>query len=407
MQRLLRTIHAQNASFIDLFGTLSKSLEQFKTTLSCNNMAIMNEINTLNRINSSPMTPGRALPPGVVSSQVATQSGASIGSANNALDWQYVHPDGVRRRVPPTWTFPHSNLQEMYILWHCGDYQNRISPMKHFQNSDVTFLGKRARMNLNEVKNLMCIIDEEAKSKGKVIGQTMDMSQTIDCFNAGLPGINFSTTTPTGKQRNIMRLKWSTMIKYNKQHSAMTEDEEAEEKASQERVDPDDNDPSHDNCWFEHSDGVRRRVPSTYKFPMIGLEDTYVLWHCGDEEQKISGIKFFTKKDVANVKRGATNLSEVRAVMTLIDLEAGKKGMDIKEVMTEEEARACCREGYLGLAIPPNTPDGRPRDILSMKWSSAVRLKGTYDETDAAKPEEDVDNAEDDAEAEVETEVDV
>ena len=49
--------------------------------------------------------------------------------------------------------------------------------------------------------------------------------------------------------------------------------------------------------------------------------------------------------------------------MTLIDLEATKKGKTIKSVMTPEEARECCASGYLGLNIPTRTPDGRKRDV--------------------------------------------
>lgn len=305
----------------------------------------------------------------------------SVGTG--MLDWQYVHPDGVRRRVPPTWTFPHSNLQEMYILWHCGDYQNRISPMKLFDNTDVSFLGKRARMNLNEVKNLMATIDEEATRKGNIPGPTMTLNQAAACFQAGLSGFNFSATTPTGKQRNILRLKWSTLTKYNKAGapgSTPVKDEEVdeeaeEEKARQEFIVPSMNDMPHDNWWYEHDDGVRRRVPSTWKFPMLGLDDMYVLWHCGDSEQKISPMKLFQAQDVMHLKRSKTNLSEVRAVMTIVDLEAAKLGSTIKSVMTVAEARECCRAGYPGLNIPAMTPDGRPREVLNMKWSSAVRLK--------------------------------
>ena len=47
--------------------------------------------------------------------------------------------------------------------------------MKFFQNSDVSFLGKRARMNLNEVKNLMATINEEATRKGNVPAPSMTM----------------------------------------------------------------------------------------------------------------------------------------------------------------------------------------------------------------------------------------
>lgn len=290
--------------------------------------------------------------------------------------------------------------------------------MKLFDNSDVSFLGKRARMNLNEVKNLMATIDEEATRKGSTPGPTMTLNQASACFQAGLSGFNFSATTPTGKQRNILRLKWSTLTKYNKVGSIpgttptkdYKDEEVDEEKARQEFIVPSLNDMPSDNWWYEHDDGVKRRVPSTWGFPMFGLEDMYgkpwltsfaiccfegrydfalkedmvshpllllfaVFWHCGDEDQKISPMKMFQVSDVYLLKRAKTNLSEVRAVMTLVDLEAAKQGMTVKSVMTEEEARECCRVGYPGLNIPATTPDGRNRDILNMKWSSAVRLK--------------------------------
>jgi len=190
-----------------------------------------------------------------------------------------------------------------------------------------------------------------------------------------------------------MRLKWSTLTKYNKQGSTPAE-EEAEtdlndEKARQEFVVPSSNGMPHDNWWYEHDDGVKKRVPSTWKFPMLGLEDMYVLWHCGDVEQKISPMKLFQASDLSSLKRAKTNLSEVRAVMVLVDLEAVKEGMTIKTVMTPEEAQNCCSVGYPGLNIPPTTPDGRTREILRMKWSSAVRLKNpNYTELEEEEPEE-------------------
>jgi len=386
LQGILHRMHTQNESFIDLFGGLSSSLDVFKSTLQANNVAIMNEIANLNQMFTLPT----AIP-----NQVVARAGAEVagnahhivamgsmpGVGTGMLDWQYVHADGIRRRVPPTWTFPHFNLQDMYILWHCGDYQNRISPMKLFGNSDVNFLGKRARMNLNEVKNLMATIDEEATRKGKVPNPTMTLNQAAGCFQAGLSGFSFSSTTPTGKQRNILRLKWSTLTKYNKTGATPTKEEQEEAetldeaKARQEFIVSPGYKIPHDNWWYEHNDGAKRRVPSTWKFPMLGVEDIYVLWHCGDAEAKISPMKLFQASDVSVVKRSKTNLSEVRAVMTIIDLEAAKQGMILKSVMTVEEAKHCCRVGHPGLKIPLTTPDGRTRDILSMKWSSAVRLK--------------------------------
>ncbi len=260
--------------------------------------------------------------------------------------------------------------------------------MKLFTNNDVNFLGKRSRMNLNEVKNLMTAIDDAATKAGKRPAAQMSPNQASECFNAGLPGLNFASTTPTGKQRNIMRLKWSTLTKYtgNQAGATPTKEEKVEaarlavETAKQELIEP--TEENADQWWYEHEDGAKRRVPSTYKFPMLGLEEMYVLWHVGDPANKISPMKLFQATDVSFIKRSKTNLSEVRAVMTIIDLEAAKRGTPIKSNMTVAEARECCRSGYLGLNIPTHTPDGRARDILRIKWSSAVRLKNK-------KPDED------------------
>lgn len=393
MQGILRRMHSQNESLLDLFVGMSSSIDIFTSTLQANNVAIMNEIHTMNEVFTPVALPSQQVVPrsvpggGVNSGTTGTMPGVGTGM----LDWQYVHADGIRRRVPPTWTFPHSNLQEMYILWHCGDYQNRISPMKLFGNSDVNFLGKRVRMNLNEVKNLMATIDEEATRKGQVPSPTMTLRECAACFSAGLSGFSFSATTPTGKQRNILRLKWSTLTKYNKTGSTPTKEEQEhsetldEAKARQEFILPSGGTTSQDNCWYEHPDGIKRRVPSTWKFPMLGVEDIYVMWHCGDAENKISPMKLFQPSDLALVKRSKTNFSEVRAVMTVIDLEAAKQGMAIKPVMTVAEAKDCCRVGHPGLKIPLTTPDGRTRDVLHMKWSSAVRLKTPKGKTPQAE----------------------
>ena len=83
--------------------------------------------------------------------------------------------------------------------------------MKHFVNTDVNFLGKRSRMNLNEVKNLVSTLDEEAMRKGKTPLPSMTLHEAVACFKAGLSGLAFSALTPTGRQRNIMQLKWSTL----------------------------------------------------------------------------------------------------------------------------------------------------------------------------------------------------
>ena len=287
IESILQTMHAQNAQYIELFGTLTRSLESFKVQLQANNQAIMSEIAKVPKQvrQQIVLNPPSVEPP---------YAAAAGGVASSMLDWQYVHPDGVRRRVPPTWTFPSGNLQEMYLLWHCGDYQNRISPMKLFTSSDMSFLGKRARSNLNEVKNLILPIDEEATRKGKPPAPTMTINQASECFQAGVTACDFSATTPTGKHRNIMRLKWSTLTKYGSKPATKEEQEAAEAlgeaKARDEFVVPKGALP-HDNWWYEHDDGIKRRVPSSYSFPMLGLSEMYVLWHCGDQENKISPSK--------------------------------------------------------------------------------------------------------------------
>lgn len=401
MNSIMRRMHAQNASFIDLFGSLSSSLEMFKTTLQANNQAIMVEMANLNNRMAGAPPPGAHVAHGAAAGPgaglpLASGMGASPGVGTGMLDWQYVHADGVRRRVPPTWQFPHSNLQEMYILWHCGDYQNRISPMKLFDNSDVSFLGKRARMNLNEVKNLMGTIDEEASRKGKVPAPTMTLAQAAACFQAGLSGFNFSATTPTGKTRNLMRLKWSTLTKYNKpgpspikgETKADEAEAEDEEKAREEFIEPSPDDKSDDKWFYKHEDGIKRRVPSTFKFPMLGLEAMYVLWHSGDAERRLAPMKFFHASDMPDRKRSKTNLAEVRKVISIIDQEAISKGCKIKTVMTPAEARTCICAGYTGLNIPLVTSEGRNRDILSMKWSSAVKLKNPDGEREGIEVKE-------------------
>ena len=83
--------------------------------------------------------------------------------------------------------------------------------MKHFVNTDVNFLGKRTRMSLNKVKNLVSAWDKEATRKGNTPLPSMTLNEVVACFKAGLGGLAFSALTPTGRQRNIMQLKWSNL----------------------------------------------------------------------------------------------------------------------------------------------------------------------------------------------------
>lgn len=398
MQGILRRIHSQNSSFIELFGTLSYSLEQFKSTLQANNQAIMVEMSNLNRMsvpmqsygNQFQMAPltGR----GMGMSQPVSTPKTNVGTA--MLDWQYVHADGVRRRVPPTWHFPHLSLQEMYILWHVGDYQNRISPMKLFEQTDINFLGKRAKTNLGEVKSLMNAIDEKAKSKGKPVKTTMTLNEATVSFNAGLDGLDFNSTTPTGKQRNIARLKWSTLTKHKLYGTPKAKKAIASPKVSKQFVEASEDD-TPENWKFKHNDGIERRVPSTWQFPMLGIQDMYVYWHCGDAEHKIPPMKLLGKGDVTFKKGLKENLSECRTIMTLIDLEAQKKGMAVKTVTTPAEATNLVTCGITGIEIPPKA-DGTPeKETLSLSWKYiAEHRKKSSDAQDDEEADDDSDDEE-------------
>lgn len=109
IQGILGRMHAQNASFVHFFNTMSATMIQFKSTIEQENNTIMSEINRINAL--PPMPP----PPGPGARTPVSRAPASEVSTG-MLDWQYVHADGIRRRVPPTWQFPHSNLQEMVSL---------------------------------------------------------------------------------------------------------------------------------------------------------------------------------------------------------------------------------------------------------------------------------------------------
>jgi len=186
----------------------------------------------------------------------------------------------------------------------------------------------------------------------------------------GVKGLNIPLTTPTGRGRDIFRLKWSTFTKYK-----LGETSEETEGTQRSHVPAPVVEEDGSNWLYEHEDGSKRKVPSTWTFPMVGLQDIYVLWNCKDEQQKIMPMKTFSGSDVSFLHKGTKNLAEVRGMMTLISKEAARKGFEIKEVMTVSEALSAFSAGVGVLNIPPSTPQGKARDIGRTKWSSASRFK--------------------------------
>lgn len=248
MQGILHRVHAQNLCFMELFGTLSTSLEQFRQTLAATNIGIMAEVQRLSLLNAPPpvvpsVTQTKRPATKVAStvaqatrvqpvSAVVNGSGAQMKHSSAAVvennrptsqdsqvqpvlyEYLYLHPDGVRRRVPPSWTFPNLNMEQMYLLWHSGDTANRITPMIKFAPSDMSFLPKRARQSYNEVKGLVRLVDDKAKSLGVNVKAVMTPAESASAFQKGSSSLVISSTTPSGRQRNVAKLKWATLLKY-------------------------------------------------------------------------------------------------------------------------------------------------------------------------------------------------
>ena len=119
---------------------------------------------------------------------------------------------------------------------------------------------------------------------------------------------------------------------------------------------------------YRHADGEYRRVPRTWKFPSLHLQNMYTYWHCGDEEGDIPPMKMLETKDVKFLNRGRKKLSEIRCVMKFLDNAAASAGLAPRERMTNMEAIACYKSSQPALCdvIPDETPTGRKREKYRM-----------------------------------------
>eukprot|EP00986_Skeletonema_menzelii_P017832 scaffold22390_cov91-Skeletonema_menzelii.AAC.1 len=115
---------------------------------------------------------------------------------------------------------------------------------------------------------------------------------------------------------------------------------------------------------YRHADGEYRRVPHTWKFPSLPLQNMYIYWHCGDEEGNIPPMKMFETRDVKFLQRGSKKLSEIRCVMKFLDTAATSAGSAPRQHMSHMEANACYKSSQPALCqvIPNDTPTGRKRE---------------------------------------------
>jgi hypothetical protein len=228
-------------------------------------------------------------------------------------------------------------------------------------------------MNLSEARCLVAVLDKEAAKAGKRISAKPSQSEIIELFRLGVNGLNIPLKTPGGRVRDIFRLKWTTLTKYKYPKASNEEADEEGDGGKKLAFDPA---PAGDSEWlYEHEDGAKRRVPSTWTFPMVSLQDIYVLWNCKDEENMIMPMKTFTALDVSFLPKGNKNLNEVRGMMNIISNAATLKGHQIKAFMSKSEALASFSAGVDALNISPVTPHGKARDIGATKWQSASRYK--------------------------------
>ena len=238
---ILQKMHLQNSLTIDFFGTISTSIDRYRSTLKEKNQSIMDDIIRLNgslqqQVNTS-VPPAAAA--GVASVPPALPVATAVpGVAGQEQNWFYNHPDGSQRRVPSSWTFPSGTLLELYTLWHLGDLENRISPMKTFRTFDVSHCGTRSRTSLSEARCLATALDKEVTKAGRSITPNMSQAELVDLCRLGIKGLDIPLTTPTGRDRDIFRLKWRTLVMATKSNEEEEKGEEKEEAQLTEESEP-------------------------------------------------------------------------------------------------------------------------------------------------------------------------
>ena len=151
----------------------------------------------------------------------AVKEGAQLSPKELQASGQYCwprfeHDDGHYRRVPPDWKFPSLPLQEMYTYWHCGDVEKEYPPMKFLERRDVIHISKRASTSLSEIRRVMTVIDDHAKSKGMQVTSIMTPEKAHWLFASGEDAIMdvVSAKTDTGRKRQLARLKHKTVLRY-------------------------------------------------------------------------------------------------------------------------------------------------------------------------------------------------
>lgn len=118
----------------------------------------------------------------------------------------FLHPDGKSRRIPDEWDFPDLGLQPMYVLWHCGNPSERISPIKMLTQNDLSPLGKKGLNTFVYLKRVMNAIDKAASAGNIPPQKYMSQAQATSCF--------FAYAGRFRDVGDINKLSWRTAVKY-------------------------------------------------------------------------------------------------------------------------------------------------------------------------------------------------
>ena len=132
---------------------------------------------------------------------------------------------------------------------------------------------------------------------------------------------------------------------------------------------------------FLHPDGNYRRIPDEWDFPDLGLQRMYVLWHCGNQSEKMCPIKMLTQNDLSPLgKKGLKTFVCLKRVMNAIDKAATAGNIPPQKYLSQAQATSCFVAGKKFVeACVKYTPTGRFRgkfrgiDINELSWQTAAK----------------------------------
>lgn len=140
---------------------------------------------------------------------------SEMNDNNNYFSWVV---EGIRRKVPPDWTFPNGPVVNVYKYWHHGDSNRRIVPMKNLKRCDLTQFEKieekkRYLGDFEEAKKVCMMIDKEARRKDLLKEENQTESDTTDIYYKCKNALGIPEHTEKHRKRNFAKLKVATVVR--------------------------------------------------------------------------------------------------------------------------------------------------------------------------------------------------